>query len=64
MKNLSVQAAIDYLDGTLIRELPITRVDGPTRTFAVQLLKDERIFAATQGMLAKMVWQPFQEGNT
>ncbi|MDI1258298.1 hypothetical protein [Aquabacterium sp.] len=24
------------------------------------LLKDERIFAAMQGMLAKMVWQQFQ----
>jgi len=27
---------------------------------AAQLLKDERIFAAMQGMLAKMVWQQFQ----
>lgn len=27
---------------------------------AEQLLKDERIFAAMQGMLAKMVWQKFQ----
>ena len=27
---------------------------------ADQLLKDERIFAAMQGMLAKMVWQKFQ----
>jgi type I restriction enzyme R subunit len=29
---------------------------------AAQLLKDERIFAAMQGMLAKMVWQQFQKG--
>jgi type I restriction enzyme R subunit len=27
---------------------------------AAQLLKDDRIFAAMQGMLAKMVWQQFQ----
>jgi len=31
VKNLSVQAALDFLDGTLIQELPIARVDGPTR---------------------------------
>jgi type I restriction enzyme R subunit len=30
---------------------------------AAQLLKDERIFAAMQGMLAKMVWQQFQSGS-
>ena len=29
-------------------------------SIAAQLLKDERIFAAMQGMLAKMVWQQFQ----
>jgi type I restriction enzyme R subunit len=28
---------------------------------ADQLLKDDRIFAAMQGMLAKMVWQQFQQ---
>lgn len=31
-------------------------------SIAAQLLKDERIFAAMQGMLAKMVWQQFQKG--
>lgn len=31
---------------------------------AEQLLKDERIFAAMQGMLAKMVWQKFQTGRS
>jgi len=30
-------------------------------SIAAQLLKDDRIFAAMQGMLAKMVWQQFQE---
>jgi type I restriction enzyme R subunit len=30
---------------------------------AGQLLKDQRIFAAMQGMLAKMVWQQFQKGS-
>jgi type I restriction enzyme R subunit len=30
---------------------------------ADQLLKDERVFAAMQGMLAKMVWQKFQKGQ-
>jgi type I restriction enzyme R subunit len=29
-------------------------------SIAGQLLKDERIFAAMQGMLATMVWQKFQ----
>lgn len=29
---------------------------------AAQLLKDERIFTAMQGMLAKMVWQHLQKG--
>lgn len=29
---------------------------------AAQLLKDERIFTAMQGMLAKMVWQQFRKG--
>lgn len=29
-------------------------------SIAEQLLKDERIFAAMQGMLAKMVWQQFR----
>lgn len=33
-------------------------------TIADQLLKDERIFAAMQGVLAKMVWQQFQQGRT
>lgn len=28
---------------------------------ADKLLKDERIFAAMQGMLAKLVWQQFQK---
>jgi type I restriction enzyme R subunit len=32
-------------------------------SIAAQLLKDERIFAAMQGMLAKMVWQQFQAGS-
>jgi type I restriction enzyme R subunit len=31
---------------------------------AEQLLKDERIFTAMQGMLAKMVWQRFQTGRS
>ena len=31
-------------------------------SIAGQLLKDERIFAAMQGMLARMVWQQFQKG--
>jgi type I restriction enzyme R subunit len=31
-------------------------------SIAGQLLKDERIFAAMQGMLAKMVWQQFRGG--
>lgn len=30
---------------------------------ADQLLKDERIFAAMQGVLAKMVWQAFAQGR-
>jgi type I restriction enzyme R subunit len=30
-------------------------------SIAEQLLKDERIFAAMQGMLAKMVWQQFRK---
>lgn len=29
---------------------------------AEQLLKDERIFGVMQGMVAKMVWQGFQQG--
>jgi type I restriction enzyme M protein len=32
-------------------------------SIAAQLLKDERVFAAMQGMLAKMVWQQFQAGS-
>jgi type I restriction enzyme R subunit len=31
---------------------------------AGQLLKDERIFAAMQGMLARMVWKKFQAGRS
>jgi type I restriction enzyme R subunit len=33
-------------------------------TIADQLLKDERIFAAMQGVLAKMVWQQFRKSRT
>ena len=32
-------------------------------SIAGQLLKDERIFTAMQGMLAKMVWQQFQKNT-
>lgn len=32
-------------------------------SIAAQLLNDERIFAAMQGMLAKMVWQQFKTGR-
>lgn len=32
-------------------------------SIAEQLLKDERVFGAMQGMLAKMVWQQFQQSR-
>ncbi len=46
----------DFKD--ILTDIVIERQDGYNK-IASQLLKDERIFTAMQGMLAKMVYQTF-----
>lgn len=43
------------------QQLERLRSQGAHDSIAGQLLKDERIFAAMQGMLAKMVYQAFAQ---
>lgn len=51
----------DFKD--ILTDIIIDGQEGHNR-MADQLLKDDRIFAAMQGMLAKMVWQQFKRQST
>lgn len=53
----------DYRQSDYSAGIVIDTQDGQNN-IAEQLLKDERIFGVMQRMLAKMVWQQFQQGGS